>query len=154
MGPRMARGVRPGAVVVDHGSEVNVNPMAKWGDKGMFQGRDGDSRLMTYTREKRRIEQQLRECPVCGNKFWSTSPRQKTCSRRCGGMLRIRTAKKSARQIQCAGCGKSFAPVSDKHRFCTKSCRLRARYLMMKSMAARFNKTNRSRRRRNDASEG
>lgn len=62
-----------------------------------------------------------RTCEVCGEAYRRTYPPQRTCSRRCGAELKLRTA----RQAICKTCGKTTAvyTTGSLPRWCSDACK-------------------------------
>ncbi len=74
--------------------------------------------------ESRREARKFKPCPICGKLFYPNSQgvsrgRQRTCSQKCGGVLRRRGSPK-----RCATCGKEFwqYPSNRARKFCSMKC--------------------------------
>ena len=80
-------------------------------------------------------------CPLCGNTFTQTSPRQKYCSTRCvmrasvnrrrekinerwRAYYRRKHPVKTEKRL-CAFCGQAFVPVRDDSTCCSRSCSIK-----------------------------
>lgn len=71
-------------------------------------------------------------CPICGQSFFASTKRQRTCSVSCGRELVRQALRKT-----CACCGKLFLPPKKGQRFCNKKCRV-AYLISAKKKACRF----------------
>lgn len=76
-------------------------------------------------RTRKRIDLLKLTCPLCGNTFTQTSPRQKYCSTRCyrDYYRRKHPVKTEIRLCQNPNCGKSFRPKRRHAQFCSRKCK-------------------------------
>lgn len=65
-----------------------------------------------------------RKCIVCGNEFYPTDWRRKTCSDDCRYKLVVNNHK-SIKKKKCFHCGNEFRPYTSLDKFCSANCRIR-----------------------------
>lgn len=74
----------------------------------------------------RRPAKQLRACMICGGRFLYRHSTNKTCSRKCLGVLGAQNADKRwsghSRERRCMNCGVIFEPQRARAETCSRSC--------------------------------